>query len=293
MPFAQASFDFYSTRLRGVETMPPRWKQCVRAVDHDLGEALGQVFVQRTFAPQTKERAEEMTKAIEAAMRTRIHALPWMSETTKQAALGKLGTLVNKIGYPDRWRDYAALEVRRDDFFGNVERGRVFGEAADREDRPPGRSPSGTPDAAHGQRLLRRAAQHDQLPKRHPAAAAVRSDDGRRANPAAPARQSATSDPRLTTRPRVDAQGNLRDWWTKKDALEFGKRTACIVRQYSGYTIIDDVKINGRLTLGEDVADLGGAALAYMAWRAVTAGQALESRDGFTPDQRFFIGVAQ
>jgi endothelin-converting enzyme/putative endopeptidase len=92
---------------------------------------------------------------------------------------------------------------------------------------------------------------------------------------------------------QFDAKGNLRDWWTKKDAVEFGKRAACIVEQYSGYTVIDDIKINGRLTLGEDVADLGGAALAYMAWRAMTAAHPPAARDGFSPEQRFFIGMAQ
>src|SRR5205814_3598008 len=105
-PVAQANFDFFSTTLRGVEKMPARWKRCVRWVDRDLGEALGQVFVKQTFSPETKQRAAEMTKAIEDAMHTRIEQLDWMGEKTKQSALEKLRTLVNKIGYPEKWRDY-------------------------------------------------------------------------------------------------------------------------------------------------------------------------------------------
>jgi endothelin-converting enzyme/putative endopeptidase len=296
MPFAQASFDFYSTTLRGVQTMPPRWKQCVRAVDHDLGEALGQVFVKRTFAPQTKERAAEMARAIEAAMRTRIRGLPWMSERTKQAALAKLDTLVNKIGYPDLWRDYAALEVRRDDFFGNVERGRVF--------------ESKRQIAKIGKPVDR--AEWDMTP---PTVNAYYDAQLNTINFPAGVLQPPLFDPQMDDAPnygntgstighelthgfddegrQFDAHGNLRDWWTKKDAAEFAKRTQCIVQQYSGYTVIDDVRINGRLTLGEDVADLGGAALAYMAWQTMTAGHSLAPRDGYTPEQRFFIGMAQ
>jgi endothelin-converting enzyme/putative endopeptidase len=295
-PFAQASFDFYSTTLRGVETIPPRWKQCVRAVDHDLGEALGQVFVKRTFAPQTKERAAAMAKAIEEAMRTRIRGLPWMSAGTRQAALSKLDTLVNKIGYPERWRDYAALVVRRDDFFGNVERARVFetrrelakiGKPVDREEwdmTPP------TVNAYYDAQLntINFPAGVLQPPLFDP-----KMDEATNYG-----NTGTTIGHELThgfddEGRQFDAHGNLRDWWTRKDAAEFAQRTACIVDQYSAYPAVGDIRINGRLTLGEDVADLGGAALAYMAWQAMTAGQPHEARDGYTPEQRFFIGMAQ
>jgi endothelin-converting enzyme/putative endopeptidase len=295
-PFQQAFFDFYSTRLRGIETMPPRWKQCVRAVDNDIGEALGQVFVKRTFAPQTRERAADMAKAIEATMRARVRALPWMRPRTREQALAKLDTLVNKIGYPERWRDYGALEVRRDDFFGNAERARVFetkrqvakiGKPVDRAEwamTPP------TVNAYYDQPLnsINFPAGVLQPPLFDP-----QMDDavnyGNTGNTIGHELTHGFDDEGR----QFDAHGNLRDWWTAKDAIEFGKRTKCIVGQYSGYTVIDDIRINGRLTLGEDVADLGGVALAYMAWKTMTAGQALEPRDGFTPEQRFFIGAAQ
>jgi endothelin-converting enzyme/putative endopeptidase len=296
MPLVQASFDFYSTTLRGVESLPPRWKQCVRDVDRDLGEALGQVFVQHTFAPQTKERAAAMTKAIEQAMRGRIRDLPWMSERTKQSALAKLDTLVNKIGYPERWRDYEALEVRRDDFFGNVERARVFeskrqlakiGKPVDRNEwamTPP------TVNAYYDSQLnsINFPAGVLQPPLFDPAM-----DDaanfGNTGNTIGHELTHGFDDEGR----QFDAHGNLRDWWTKKDAAEFAKHSACIVEQYSAYPMIGDIKINGRLTLGENVADLGGVALAYMAWKAMTQGQSQSPRDGFTAEQRFFIGTAQ
>ena len=121
-----ANFDFYSKYLRGLEQMPPRWKRCVRQVDGDLGEALGQVFVAKTFAPSTKQRALVMTKGVESAMENEIKQLPWMGEDTKKRALEKLHGVVNKIGYPDKWRDYSSIKITRDDYFGNVERATIF-----------------------------------------------------------------------------------------------------------------------------------------------------------------------
>jgi len=293
---ARADFEFHSTFLLGVEAMPPRWRQCVRWVDRDLGEALGEVFVQRTFAPETKQRAAEMAERIRHAMHQRIQNLDWMGPKTKQEAFDKLRTLVNKIGYPERWRDYGALEIRRDDFFGNVQRGQGF--EARRQlakiGRPVDRSEWGmTPPTVNA---YYNALMNDM-------------------NFPAGILQPPLFDPKMDDAPnygntgstighelthgfddegrRFDARGNLRDWWTARDAAEFEQRTACVVQQYSGYTVVDDVKINGRLTVGEDVADLGGTVLAYVAWTAATAGKELAPIDGFTPDQRFFVGMAQ
>jgi putative endopeptidase len=295
-PFEQANFDFFSTKLRGVEKMPPRWKTCVRAVDRDLGEALGQVFAKRTFAPETKQRAADMTRAIEVAMEGRINNLDWMSATTKKAALEKLHSLVNKIGYPEKWRDYSALDVKPGDFFGNVQRAQTFeakrqlgkiGKPVDRTEW--GMTPP-TVNAYYNAQMndINFPAGILQPPLFDP-----KMDDAPNFG-----NTGATIGHELThgfddEGRQFDAKGNLRDWWTKKDADEFLKRTSCIVEQYSGYTVVDDIKINGKLTLGEDVADLGGTILAYVAWKATTAGQKLADIDGFTPDQRFFIGMAQ
>ena len=295
-PYISANFDFYSKTLRGLEQLPPRWKRCVRQVDGELGEALGQVFVQKTFGPDTKARALVMTKGIEAAMESEIQKLPWMGDATRKRALEKLHALVNKIGYPDKWRDYSSVQIRRDDYFGNVERATVFESRRQlaKIGKPVDRTEWGiTP----------------------PTVNAYYDDQMNDMNFPAGVLQPPLFDPKMDDAPnygntgatighelthgfddegrQFDAKGNLKDWWTKADAKEFEERTKCISDQYSGYTIIDDVKINGKLTSGEDAADLGGTLLAYLAWQAATKSQRLQPIDGFTPEQRFFIGMAQ
>ncbi|HEV3199571.1 MAG TPA: M13 family metallopeptidase [Bryobacteraceae bacterium] len=295
-PFVQANFDFYSKYLRGVAEMQPRWKRCVRYVDRDLGEALGQVFVDKTFTGDTKSRALSMTKEIQKAMDADLHQLPWMGEETKQQALLKLRGMVNKIGYPDKWRDYSAVRVDRSDFAGDVDRATEFeskrqlnkiGKPVDRAEwqmTPPTVNAYYDPqmnDINFPAGVLQPPlfdSKLDDAPNYGNTGATIGhelthafDDEGR----------------------QFDSKGNLRDWWTKKDAEEFSKRAACVSDQYSQYTVVDDIKINGKLTLGEDVADLGGTMLAYLAWKDATKGQSLQPSGGFTPDQRFFIGVAQ
>jgi putative endopeptidase len=294
--FDNANFDFYSKYLRGLEQMPPRWKRCVRRVDGEIGEALGQVFVAKTFAPSTKQSALSMTKAIEASMQSEIAQLPWMGEETKKRAVEKLHGIVNKIGYPDKWRDYSSIKIARDDYFGNVERATVFesrrelakiGKPVDRTEwdiTPP------TVDAYYNPQMndINFPAGVLQPPLFDP-----KMDDAPNYG-----NTGATIGHELThgfddEGRQFDAKGDLKDWWTKNDADQFETRANCVVEQYSGYTVIDDIKVNGKLTLGENLADVGGTWLAYLAWKSVTKGQDLQPIDGFTPDQRFFIGVAQ
>ena len=294
--FDDANFDFYSKYLRGLEQMPPRWKRCVRRVDGDIGEALGQVFVAKTFAPSTKQSALSMTKGIEASMESEIQQLPWMGEETKRRALEKLHGIVNKIGYPDKWRDYSSIKVGRDDYFGNVEHAAVFesrrelakiGKPVDRSEwfiTPP------TVDAYYDSQMndINFPAGVLQPPLFDP-----KMDDAPNYGDT-----GATIGHELThgfddEGRQFDAKGDLKDWWTKSDAEEFQKRADCVSDQYSQYTVIDDIKINGKLTLGEDLADLGGTWLAYLAWKSATKDQDLQPIDGFTPGQRFFIGMAQ
>jgi endothelin-converting enzyme/putative endopeptidase len=295
-PFAGEDFDFYSHVLRGVPAQPPRWKRCVSWIDNQLGEALGEEFVRRTFTPETRQRAATMTAEIERAMQDDLQTLAWMGPATRKQALTKLHSIVNKIGYPDHFRDYGAVTIARDDFEGDVERALVFesrrrlakiGKPVDRGEwqmTPP------TVNAYYD-------AQMDDI------------------NFPAGVLQPPLFDAKLDDAPnygdtgstighelthgfddegrKFDAKGNLRDWWTKPDGAEFEKRAQCVVDQYAQYTIVDDIKINSRLTEGEDVADLGGTILAYAAWKHATQGQKLDSIDGFTPDQRFFVGFAQ
>src|ERR1035438_3859371 len=261
-----------------------------------MGEALGQVFVAKTFTGDVKGQALAMVTEIEKAMDADLRQLPWMGDATRQKALEKLHAMVNKIGYPDKWRDYGALEIEPGDFAGNVDRAVEFesrrqlakiGKPVDRKEwfmTPP------TVDAYYSSQTndMNFPAGVLQPPLYDP-----KMDDAPNYG-----NTGATIGHELThgfddEGRQFDAKGNLKDWWTKKDADEFQERAACIVNQYSQYKIVDDVKGNGKLTIGEDIADLGGTTLAYMAWKAATSGQDLKPMDGFTPDQRFFIGMAQ
>ncbi len=295
-PFVTANFDFYSKYLRGIEQQPPRWKRCVRQVDGDLGEALGQVFAAKTFAPATKERAMVMTKGIETAMESEIKQLPWMGEDTKTRAIQKLHAVVNKIGYPEKWRDYSSIKLARDDFFGNVERATIFesrrelnkiGKPVDRTEwqmTPP------TVNAYYDPQMndINFPAGVLQPPLFDP-----KSDDAPNFGDT-----GGTIGHELTHAfddegRQFDGSGNLRNWWSKKDGQEFEARAKCVSDQYSSYTVVDKIKLNGKLTLGEDLADLGGVQLAFLAWKAATKDQNLQPIDGLTPDQRYFVGMAQ
>ena len=295
-PFEQASFDFYSKTLRGVPAMPPRWKTCTRAVDRSLGEALGQEFVRRTFSADTKAKTQLMTEQIESAMQHEIENLDWMSPETKAEALRKLHAIRNKIGYPEKWRDYTALEVKKDDYFGNALRTYRF-------------------EDARRWAKLGKPVDRDEWGMTPPTVNAYFNPQMNDINFPAGVLQPPLYDPKEDDAPnygntgatighelthafddegrQFDANGNLRDWWTPEDAKGFETRINCVRDQYAGYLIVDDIHITSKLTSGEDVADLGGELLAYIAWKKQTEGVKLENVEGFTPDQRFFVGMAQ
>jgi endothelin-converting enzyme/putative endopeptidase len=295
-PFREANFDFYSKTLRGVPAMPPRWKTCTQAVDRSLGEALGQEFVARTFSPEMKAKTQLMTEQIETAMAQEIQGLDWMSPETKQEALRKLHAIRNKVGYPDKWRDYSSLEVKPDDYLGDAERAHLF-------------------DEARNWNKLGKPVDLNEWEMTPPTVNAYFSPQMNDINFPAGVLQPPLYDPKEDDAPnygntgatighelthafddegrQFDAKGNLRDWWTPADAKGFEDRINCDRDQYAGYVIVDDIHINSKLTSGEDVADLGGTLLAYIAWKKQTEGQTLVAKDGFTPDQRFFVGMAQ
>jgi endothelin-converting enzyme/putative endopeptidase len=295
-PFETADFNFYSGYLRGTKAMPPRWKKCVRGVDGWMGEALGQEFVLRTFSAETKQKTQLMTDQIEAAMQGEIEQLDWMSDATKKEALRKLHAVRNKIGYPDQWRDYSALAIKPDDYFGDSERAYRFEEAREwaKVGKPVDRNEWGmTP----------------------PTVNAYYNPQMNDINFPAGVLQPPLYDPKMDDAPnygntgatighelthgfddegrKFDDKGNLKDWWTKDDATHFDERIKCVQDQYAEYVVVDDIHINSKLTSGEDVADIGGTLLAYIAWKKATAAQELKPIDGFTPDQRFFVGMAQ
>jgi endothelin-converting enzyme/putative endopeptidase len=237
-----------------------------------------------------------MVKNLDSAMNDRIKALDWMSDATKKQALLKLHAIRNKIGYPDKWRDYSALTISPDDYFGNVQRARIF-------------------DYDRDWAKIGKAVNRNEWDMTPPTVNAYYDPQMNDINFPAGVLQPPLYDPKEDDAPnygntggtighelthgfddegrQFDAQGNLKDWWTPADAKAFEERINCQREQYAGYIIVDDIHINSKLTSGEDVADLGGTLLAYIAWKKETAGQILPSKDGFTPDQRFFIGYAQ
>jgi putative endopeptidase len=294
--FVNADFDFFDKNLEGAQELEPRWKRCVNYTDNHLGEALGQAYVRRAFGLEAKQRAQEMVKQIEQAMQRDIEGSSWMSPDTKQKAVEKLHAVANKIGYPDKWRDYSALTIARDDEMGNVLRARGFefhrqlakiGKPVDRGEW--GMTPP-TVNAYYNPQIndINFPAGILQPPFFDPIA-----DDAPNYGD-----MGATIGHELThgfddEGRQFDAHGNLRDWWTPEDGKQFEQRASCIADQYSQYVAVDDIKINGQLTMGENVADLGGLMLAYTAWQNETRGKQLGSIDGFTPEQRFFIGYGQ
>ena len=294
--FVDANFDFYGKTLRGTPSLQPRWKRCVGLVDEQLGEALGQEFIARAFSPELKSKTLHMTRQIEDAMEKDIQSLDWMDAPTKTRALEKLYAIVNKIGYPDRWRDYSSVRIDRGDFAGNVGRAARF-----EHDRQM---------AKIGKPLDR--SEWSMTP---PTVNAYFDPQFNDINFPAGVLQPPLYDPKMDDAPgygntggtighelthgfddegrQFDARGNLKDWWTPGSAKAFTARAQCVVDQYAQYTVVDDIKINSKLTQGEDIADLGGLMLAWVAWKAETAGKPLKDADALTPEQRFFVGYAQ
>ena len=295
-PFYQANFDFFSKTLRGVPAMPPRWKTCTQGVDRMLGEALGQEFVRRTFSADMKAKTQLMTEQIETAMGQEIQSLDWMSPATKQEALRKLHAIRNKIGYPDKWRNYTALEVKPGDYAGDAARAYRFEDAREwnKLGKPVDLNEWGmTPPTVNAYFNPQMNDINFPAGVLQPPLYDVKEDDAPNYG-----NTGATIGHELTHAfddegRQFDAKGNLRDWWTADDAKGFEDRINCIRDQYAGYVVVDDIHINSKLTSGEDVADLGGTLLAYIAWKKQTDAQALQPVDGFTPDQRFFVGMAQ
>ncbi len=294
--FVNEDFEFYRKYLRGAKEQQPRWRRCVAYTDRNLGEALGQVYVAKVFSPDMKKEALDMTQRIETAMEVRIQGLDWMSPETKTQALLKLHGIRNKIGYPDKWRDYSALKIERTDFVGNINRASTF-------------------ERSRRINKIGKPVDHGEWEMTPPTVNAGYDPQMNDINFPAGVLQPPVFDLKMDAAPnygdtggtighelthgfddegsQFDATGNLRDWWTKDDREKFNARTKCVADQYATYTIVDDIKINSQLTLGEDVADLGGEILAYIAWQGATKDSKLVPTDGLTPEQRFFVGFAQ
>jgi putative endopeptidase len=294
--FVAATFEFYGRTLGGAREISPRWKRCAQLTDGLLGEALGQPYVERAFGAQGKARTLKMVEALEKALRQDIGGLPWMTEATKKQALVKLEGIKNKIGYPDTWRDYSSVRVVRTDFAGNVGRARAFevargiakiGKPVDRGEW--GMTPP-TVNAYYDAQLndINFPAGILQPPYYDNAA-----DDAQNFGGIGSVIGHELTHGFDDQGRKFDALGNLRDWWTAQDAAEFEKRATCLADEYSAFVAVEDVHLNGRLTLGENTADNGGLRIAYMAFLDTSADATGGAVDGFTPAQRFFLGNAQ
>ena len=294
--FVDENFQFFGKTLTGTQQMRVRWKRCVEAVDGDLGEALGQKYVELTFGVEGKERTLKMVHALEAAMEKDINALTWMTPVTKKKALEKLHTVANKIGYPEKWKTYSDLAVRKDDALGNSLR-------ANEWQRKESLAKIGKP------------VDYKEWFMSPPTVNAYYNPAQNNINFPAGILQPPFYDNKLDDAVnfgaigavighelthgfddqgrQYDPKGNLSDWWTEEDAKEFKERASCVDKQYSGYTAIGDLKLNGKLTLGENVADNGGLRIAYMAFMDTLANKTVPKVEGFTPEQRLFLGWGQ
>ena len=293
--FVKENFEFYGKTLTGTTEMRPRWKRCVDFTDAELGEALGKQFVEKTFGAEGKARTLKMVGALEKALGQDLEQLPWMTAETRKQALVKLAAIANKIGYPDQWRDYSSVTIRRDDLVGNTLRAEAFefqrqlnkiGKPVDRQEW--GMTPP-TVNAYYDPSMndINFPAGILQPPFYDNAMDDAVNFGGIGAVIGHELTHGFDDQGR-----QFDAKGNLRDWWTPEDAKEFEKRAACIEREYSKFEVAPGAMVNGQLTLGENTADNGGVRIALMALLN-TIGGTEKKIDGFTPEQRLFLAFGQ
>jgi putative endopeptidase len=296
-PFDNENFRFYGTVLQGRKEQRARWKRVLDDEENAMGEALGQLFVKEYFAPETKARYAKLTENVVAAFREHIQALTWMSDSTKQKALVKLTRITPKVGYPDKWKDYSALDIKRDSYAANMMRANQWnyrfninklGKPVDRTEwgmspqtynayYNPSNNEIVLPAAIFAIPGLKDADADDAIIYGYAGASTIGhelthgfDDEGS----------------------QFDEKGNLRNWWSKKDRAAFQQRVNGIVRQFDGYTVLDSLHINGKATAGENIADLGGIVIAFDAFKKTDQYKKGEKIGGLTPTQRYFLGYA-
>jgi len=298
--FVDEDFEFNGAYMSGQKEIEPRWKRCVQSTDRNLGMALGQLYVDKTFGAEGKERTQKMVKAVEAAMHEDIGQLTWMSDATKQQAYVKLNAIVNNIGYPDKWRDYSTVIVKRDDYAGNLTRASAFEVQRQRNkiSKPTDKKDwTMTPPTVNA---YYRSTMND---INFPAGILQPPFYGKSMDEAVNYGAIGVVIGHELTHGfddqgrKFDADGNLRDWWTAADGKAFEERASCTADEYSSFVAVKDdkgeVKLNGKLTLGENTADNGGLKIAYIAMTNIIASTPVKPIDGYTPQQRFFIAYGQ
>ena len=293
--FVNANFA-YNQSLSGQKEQTPRWQRMSGLIDRQLGDLLGQLYVARYFNQAAKARMLELVNNLQSTFDSRIKKLDWMSEATKQRGLAKLHSFVKKIGYPDVWKNYDGVVLKRDDFYGNLQRLSQwqYNDNVNRLGKPVDKNEWGmtapTVNAYYSPQKNEIVFPAGIL--RFPFFDADADDALNYGGIGAVIGHEMTHGFDDQGR-QFDADGNLQDWWTKSDADEFKKRADEVVQQYNGYTVLDTLHVNGKLTLGENLADLGGLSIAYEAFKNTKQGQSGDKIDGFTPDQRFFLNWAQ
>jgi putative endopeptidase len=296
-PFVEEDFAFNGKYLSGTKEMKPRWKRCVESTDQLLGEALGKKYVEKYFPPEAKTRMQEMVRNLLAAMRDDILSRPWMSDDTKEKAMAKIATFNPKIGYPDKWKDYSHVDIRRDAFFENVIAGRKFVEEDDRAtigktvDRGRWGMTPPTSDAYYNPLLNEIVFPAGIL---QPPAFDMKAVDAVDYGAIGVVIGHEISHGFDDEGAQFDYLGRLRNWWTGTDLKDFQARGACVADQFDHYFIEENVHHNGKLVLGESIGDLGGAKIAYLAYQKSFEGKPRPADiDGFTPEQQFFIAWGQ
>jgi predicted metalloendopeptidase len=297
-PFVKEDFEFERRFLNGQKEIEPRWKRCVSTADRLLGEALGRLYIEQTFTPETKRRTLEMVKLEEEALAENIGQLPWMTAETRRQALAKLNAVTNKIGYPEKWLNYSSVPIKRNDLAANVRNARSF-------------------QWNYNLQKIGHTRDTSEWIVTTPTVNAYYYSPENSINFPAGVFQPPLFDSTMDDAvnfgaigwlighelthgfddqgSKFDGQGNLVNWWTLKDREEFDKRTSCIADEYQQFVVVDDIHLNGRLTLGENTADNGGIRIAFAAMHKAAAEKGGDAPpiDGFTSEQRFFISFAQ
>jgi putative endopeptidase len=296
-PFVNQDFAFRQTVLSGTKENSPRWQRCVRAADANIGEVLGQEYVKRAFTPEAKAKMNELIDNLVSALAEDIPSLSWMAPETKQAALGKLEAFRRRIGYPDRWIDYAGLDVGRDSYAANVAAARAFNvrRAVSRVGKPddPNEWGNFTPSTVNASYNATRNNITFPAGILQPPFYDPNADDAYNYGGIGMVIGHEMTHGFDDQGAKFDPEGNLRNWWTAKDLESFHASADCIIKQYGAWKVDDNLNLNGELVTGEAIADLGGLTLALHAYRKSLANKPRLTLDGYSPEQRFFLGFAQ
>jgi putative endopeptidase len=294
--FVKENFSFYGTTLQGAKEMKPRWKRSLATIDRSIGEALGQLFVEKYFDAESKKKVNEMVDNLTTAFRERIKTRVWMSDVTKQKAQDKLAKIMRKLGYPDKWKDYSTLEIKNDSYVANVLRSGHYAyvEMIHKIGKPVDKTEWGmTPPTVNA--YYNPSYNEIVFPAgiMQPPFFNAKADDAANYGVMGSVIGHELTHGFDDQGAKYDADGNLKDWWTEEDTKNFNARTGVVRDQFNGYVAIDTLHVNGQLTLGENIADLGGLTMSYYAYQLSLKGKKSPVIDGFTGEQRFFIAWAQ